>query len=224
MSDRHFSVDTASYGDLVLGASDVSLFGGINRNHCGFESRAQALRTSGDGYHAAGLEISNGPVCVLHSRTMEGATGTVIAIATGGQVGVYPRYSHIPFPNTPALRGIGAQWPLTSQNDSLTFGKLAVVMVGDFSFLKAPNLARYIIEDAVATTPPLCLFRNSLWGACQLFTRNLPSVGRSGGQVAFNPVERTHGALTSWMGVAAKLVNAVEFPPTLLTQVMGGRN
>ena len=35
-----FSVDTAAYGDVVMGVPDVFCFGGINRNHCGIEPRA----------------------------------------------------------------------------------------------------------------------------------------------------------------------------------------
>ena len=50
-------VDTAAFGGLVMGMSNMFFYGGTNRNHCGFEPHARALRTMEDGYRPAGYEI-----------------------------------------------------------------------------------------------------------------------------------------------------------------------
>ena len=46
---------------------------------------------------------------------MVDTAGTVIAIATGGSIEVCIRQSHIPFPNTPLVRGIGTKRPEAAQ-------------------------------------------------------------------------------------------------------------
>ena len=91
------SVDTASYGDVVMGTSNMFCYGGVNRNHCGFEPHARVLRTLADAYHMAGFEIAPDPSGVRNHRTMEDTTGVVVSVVTGERQGVYSGESHIPF-------------------------------------------------------------------------------------------------------------------------------
>ena len=83
-------------------------FGGINRKHGGYEPHARVLCTLSDGYHAAGSEIAADPTGIRHQRTMGNTTGDVVTVVTGDRQGVYYSESHIPFPNTPVVRGIEA--------------------------------------------------------------------------------------------------------------------
>ena len=107
---------------------------------------------------------------------MENTKGAVISIATGESIGVYSRHPHIPFPNSPVSRGNGMGRPESTQGENTSLVYRAVIL-GDFTFLKVPDVSRAIIEDAIVSTPPLCLYRHALWGAQQNFPRNLPHGG-----------------------------------------------
>ena len=50
---------------------------------------------------------------------MGGTTGAAISVATGENIGFYNVQSHIPFPNTPVVRGIGVKWPETAHGYEL---------------------------------------------------------------------------------------------------------
>ena len=102
-----FPVDTAAYGDVVMGSSNMFCYGCIDRRNCGFEPHAQVLRTLGDAYANAGYEINADPIGVRHQREMVNTTGAVISVVIRENEGLYSGQSRIPFPNAPVLRGIG---------------------------------------------------------------------------------------------------------------------
>lgn len=131
------SVDTAAFGDIAMGASNLFCYGGISRNHCGFEPHAQAVRTLTDRYHAAGFTMLPYPEGVRHRRTMEHTTGTIISIAISEFEGVYSAESHLPFPNTPVVRGIGIKWPHAQLEGKLNLNQNAVILGGRFHFLES---------------------------------------------------------------------------------------
>ena len=122
--------DTTAYGYIAMGSSNVFCYGGVNRNRCGFEPYSRALRTLGDVYHAAGLEISDEPIGARRRRTMGETAGAVISIATGESTGVYSRHSHIPFPNTPLVRGIGLEFPPAAQSEYKSMVYRSVILGG----------------------------------------------------------------------------------------------
>ena len=155
---------------------------------------------------------------------MEDTTGAIVSVVTDVNMGFYAGESHIPFPNTPALRGIGLKWSLTAHGETLTLTQRAVVLGADFVFNQVTDMARTAIEYAVVSTPPLCLYRHTLWGACQHFQRNLPENGRAGGRVTFQNEIIPVDAGTSWMGTLSKKPSTVEFSPALLGHVMVKKN
>ena len=83
---------------------------------------------------------------------------------------------------------------------------------------------REVIEHAVVSTPPLCMYRRGLWGASQHFLRNLPESGRAGGQVTFGIDGEKRDSIYSRMGSTTKVPTAVEFPPSMSKQIMGDVN
>ena len=92
---------------------------------------------------------------------------------------------------------------------------------GSFHFSHVGELHRTVMEHVMVSTPPLCLYRRSLWGACQHFSRNLPDVGRTGRCVSFcDNAEKAH--IPAWLGFNVTKPSTVEFPPSLIKQITGG--
>ena len=218
------TVDTGAFGDVIVGNSNMFCYGGFNRNHCDLEPHAHVFRTLSDAYHSAGFKIDSDPDGYRQIREIEGRTGSVVSIVTGNNQGVYAGDSHIPFPNTPVLRGIGLKWP-TCQSEPLTYCQRAVVLGADFGVGHITDIPRSAIEYAVVNSPPLCLYRHVLWGASRHFAQNLPDLryieGRAGGQVTFNTENVVVDPASSWLGFVPKQPTTSEFFPALLNHVMG---
>ena len=172
------TVDTGAYGDVRVGQSNMFCYGCFNRNHCGFEPHARAIRTLPGAYRSAGFKIDPDPIGVRQIREIDGCTGSVVSLATGPNIGVYAGDSHIPFPNTPVLRGIGLKWP-TIQTEQLSYCQRAVVLGADYQFGQMDDISRSAIEHAVVNAPPLCMYRHALWGASRHFPRNLPDMSNT---------------------------------------------
>ena len=134
---------------------------GIHRSHCGFKHHAQVLSTLCDVYNNAGYEIRADPIGVQQRRSMDNTTGTAIPIVTGDAEGLYSGQSHISFPNTHVLRGIGLI--------ELTLHHRSVVLGADYAYARTTDLPRDVIARAVASTPPLCMYRHGLWGGGPAF-------------------------------------------------------
>ena len=103
---------------------------GINRDRCGFGPNSRVLRTLEDGYRLAGYDIFEDTVGFRHRLTMENVTDTSATISTGEPVGVYSRQSHIPFPNTPVVRGIGGKMAIYATGWIFGLLQRAVVLGG----------------------------------------------------------------------------------------------
>ena len=91
----------------------------------------------------------------------------------------------------------------------------------DFIFSKVDELPQNVMEHAIVSTPPLCLYRHSLWGACQHYTRNLPENGKAGGCVSFED-SASKNQMPTWLGFNVKKPSAVEFSPSPIKQITGG--
>ena len=96
----------AAFGDILIGPLEVFCLGGINRVRCGIHHNAMGIRTLGDYYRTAGLEIQPGREGVRQLRTMEQTAGTVISIMTSHGRAVRSHFSHLPPPNPPVVRGM----------------------------------------------------------------------------------------------------------------------
>ena len=91
----------------------------------------------------------------------------------------------------------------------------------DYAFARTTDLPRAVIEHAVVSTPPLCMYRRALWSASRHIIRNLPDVCRAGGQVRFGVDGELRNPICSWAGKEPKVPSKVEFHPSMLRQVMG---
>ena len=147
------TVDSAAYGDVVMGQYKMFRYGGLSRNQCGFQPHAHVVRALPNAYHSYGFEIDVGPTGYRQVRHMENTTGDVATVATGPNKGVYSGDSHIPFPNTPIIRGIGSKRPQTSQKEDLTLCQRAVVLGGEYSIGNITYLSRTAIEYAAVSAP-----------------------------------------------------------------------
>ena len=201
-----------------MGASNIFRYGCISLNHCGFGPHAHVLRTLADGYHAAGFEMLPGTEGARHRRTTENTTGAIISIATNELEGIYASESHLPFPNTPVVRGIGTKWPHDQQEGKLNLNQKAAILGADFDFSNVHELPQNVMGNAIVSTPPLRLYRRSLWGACQHFSRNLPEVGRAGGCVSFED-KANKGQIPTWLGFNVKKPSAAECFPSTIKQI-----
>ena len=97
----------AAFGDIIMVPLKVFFMGGTNRVHCGIHPNAMEIRTIGDHYRTAGLEIQPDPEGVRQLRTMAQTAGTVISIMTSREQAVYSQFPQSPFPNPPAVGGNG---------------------------------------------------------------------------------------------------------------------
>ena len=154
VSDRYFSAACAGFGDVIMGTRNAFRYVGINRTQCGFEENARVLRTIGGAYRTAGYVIAGDPVGGRHPRTMEATNGAVSTIATDGQTGFCSRKSHIPFPNTPVVQGVGSKWHSAQQGDNLTTLPRALVIGWDYSIAQIQDLPRETAEYRIVSTPP----------------------------------------------------------------------
>ena len=116
---------------------------------------------------------------------MENTTGTVVSVVTNEHEGVYMDESHMPFPNTTVVSGIGIKWPHTKQGAALTLGRRAVVLGAYFTFNRVHELPRAAIEYAIVDTPPLCLYRHALWGGRVIISAAI--FRKMAGQVGISP-------------------------------------
>ena len=134
-----FKIDSSAFVDVLMGQWYVFTFGGLTRSHCGLTPNDRAVRTLSDAYRMAGLEIAPGPIGAKQIRTVENTTWSVISIASAHPYSVYGGDSHIPFPHTPVVRGIGIRRPATTQGNTLTTLQRAVVLGGPIIWLIAPS-------------------------------------------------------------------------------------
>ena len=88
-----------------------------------------------------------------------------------------------------------------------------VVLGADYDYANTADIPRDIVEHAVVSTPPLCMFRHGLWGVAQHFMHNLPENGRAGGQVTFGSEGERRDSIYSRMGRTTKVPTSVESPP-----------
>ena len=93
-------MDSAAFGDVVMRTWGICFLGGVTRQqHCKINHNATGIRTLGDCYNRAGLEIQLDPVGIRHIRTMPQTTGTIGPIQTENPESIYissfPLY-HIP--------------------------------------------------------------------------------------------------------------------------------
>ena len=77
---------------------------------------------------------------------MENTTGTIVTVATVEHVGVYSSGPHIPFPNTPDVRGIGAKWPWAQQGDDLASNRRSAVLGDAFVFARVGEFHRAVVQ------------------------------------------------------------------------------
>ena len=209
-------------------------FGGLNRTHCGRTPNARVVRTLSDAFSMGGLEINPDPMGAKNVRTVDNAAFSAVSIATEPPHSVYSGDSRIPFPNKPAVRGIGIRWPPTKQGQQLTMLQRAAVLGGAFQLAHVPEINRESMWKSGSFAPPdMSLASCTLGGTSFVLNGvgamrehmdlNQPPYGRAGGRPMSNTtlIQMNTPATPGYRIHGQGMAHAVESPPRLLNQVLG---
>lgn len=218
-------VDSATFGDVIMGQWYILFYGGFARQHCGSPpmlgryGRCRALT----GWQDFGSPTD--PIGAKRTRTIADTTGTALSGALDPPYSVYGGDSHLPFPNTPAVRGIGIRWPQTKQGMSLTTLQRDVVFGGAYQMVDRPGINRHRAESRAVRTHPLCLYRHVIWGAANCCLNGVIDMrmemdlqqsrhGRAAGTTVTFPVPSTVDTSPNadYPISGQRMVTAAEFP------------